>query len=452
MKRIVYKMLAICISLMLLTGLLAGCGGSADPGGVSSVDGAGDAPQGEISSEPAAEPTGESTNITFSVWGTNAEISNYQDLIANYMNSHPGVTIDLTYSDGMGYHTNLQTWFSSNTVPDVFGLANDHLLMYKDSPAIADLAGQIAEDGLADLWVDGYLDAYKVGDKITAVPWQARSFAIVYNKDILDAANVSYPTNDWTDEDLYQMAQQLTSGSGEEKIYGIRFAEWAHELMMQMYGNPVYSFDDFTINAAGNAEFKTALEYFTKFIKEGLAPNELSAAVATGGFETGRFAMAICPLWDIESYQSLVGDSFAWDVVMLPMNETFDVRWKSPSRMSGFAMSENAANKEACWEFMKFLSTSEEAQDVSQRSGIPALKSIAESDTYLEDFYGGTPYDKSVYVDMLGNSTMFALAGAFAQVNDVIAVQFDLLISERTTIDDAIDTIETSGEQIFANA
>lgn len=48
-----------------------------------------------------------------------------------------------------------------------------------------------------------------------------------------------------------------------------------------------------TMNVAGNAEFKSEVSLFADTIKEGLAPNEASGEISTGGFETGKFGMQL---------------------------------------------------------------------------------------------------------------------------------------------------------------
>ena len=140
-------------------------------------------------------------------------------------------------------------------------------------------------------------------------------------------------------------------------VWGVRVPEFYRGL----YGDMYYNYEDKTMNVVDNASFKSAVTMFSDSILNGLAPDETSGTISTGGFETGNYGMALSATWDIAVYENTIGDSFAWDVVELPMNTEYNTRWKTTLRANGWSMSANAENKEVCWDFMKFLSTSEKS-------------------------------------------------------------------------------------------
>ncbi|MDC7286370.1 extracellular solute-binding protein [Blautia schinkii] len=397
----------------------------------------------------------EPVTITFGFWGDTAEAEMKMQLAEAYMEENPNVTIEMEYTDGAGYLTKMQTWMTSNTVPDVFGLANDHFYQYKGSEQFEDLAPYIEADALDAEWdMDALKASFGEEDgKIAATPFITKTFAIAYNKDLFDQAKIDYPTDDWTVDDMLEAARAISGLTSDDgKIYGLRWGVRPTEFYRNLYGDMMYDMNTYEMKAAGNDKFKSAVSLFADSIKEGLAPDETSGAISTGGFETGLYGMQLSATWDISTFQSMIGDSFAWDVVMLPMNTEYDTRMLTTLRSNGWSMNSAAENKEACWDFIKFLSASETAAKASQNFGIPSLLSFAESDEYLNDFGGGTAYNKSAFVNMLDWTTDFNNLGAFAEVNDMVKTQYELLLADQLTIDEMIEECQTQGEAILSAA
>lgn len=391
----------------------------------------------------------EEITLTFGFWGDEAEASMKMRLAEAYMEENPNVTIEFEYCNGSDYLTKMQTWFSSGETPDVFGIANDHLIMFQDSELFEDLAPYVEADGLESMWdYESAQETYTIENgRLTAVPFVTKTFAIAYNKDLFDQAGVEYPTDDWTEADMLEAAEKI-SALGDD-IYGIRWGVRVPEFYRGLYGDMYYNYEDKTMNVADNESFKAAVTMFSDSILNGLAPDETSGTISTGGFETGNFGMALSATWDIATYTA-IGDSFAWDVVMLPVNEEYG-RWQTTLRANGWGMSANAENKEACWDFIKFLSTSETAAVEGSSIGIPCLTSYVESDEYLNDFGEGTEYNKQVFIDMVAESVPLYNLGAFAEVNDLAMADYEMILAGQMTVDEMISDLDMQGSSIFAS-
>lgn len=400
--------------------------------------------------QAAEETSDEPVTLTFGFWGDEPEAAMKMRLAEAYMEEHPNVTIEYEYCSGADYLTKMQTWFSSGETPDVFGIANDHLIMFQDSELFEDLAPWVEKDGLESMWdYEGAKETYTIENgRLTAVPFVTKTFAIAYNKDLFDQAGVDYPTNDWTEADMLDAAEKI-SALGDD-IYGLRWGVRVPEFYRGLYGDMYYNYEDKTMNVVDNESFKHAVTMFSDSIINGLAPDETSGTVSTGGFETGKFGMALSATWDIATYQNSVGDSFAWDVVMLPDNEEFG-RMKTTLRANGWSMSSDAENKDACWDFIKFLSTSETAAAEGSSIGIPCLTSYAESDDYIKGFGDGTEYNKQVYIDMLQETVPLYNLGAFAEVNDLAKADYEKVLAGQMTVDDMISDLDMQGSSIFAS-
>lgn len=400
-----------------------------------------------------AEKADGKTTLTFGFWGDTPEANMKMELAKAYMEKNPNVNIEFEYTDGGGYLTKMQTWFSSNTAPDVFGVASDVVANFLENPTFEDLRGYIEKDNLGDIWSWQTIDSMYTSrsGKVIAVPFISKTFVMLYNKSLFDAAGLAYPTDNWTVNDMIAAARVLTKGEGINKTYGLRWGVRPAEFYRNLYGNPVYDTTTNKINAANNEEFKAAVALFVDTIKEGLAPNETGGAISTGGFETGRFGMQLSATWDIAPLMQL-SDSFEWDAVMLPVNTQFNQRMLTTFRGNGWSINANSKHKDIAWDFIKFMSAEEAGQKVAQDFGIPELISYANSPGYLEDYgANNVVYDKTKFVKMVDYATNFNNMGVYAQINDVINEQYGLVLAGKTTIEQMVREVQVQGEKLFAN-
>jgi multiple sugar transport system substrate-binding protein len=399
------------------------------------------------------EKTDGKTTLTFGFWGDTPEANMKMELAKAYMEKNPNVNIEFEYTDGGGYLTKMQTWFSSNTAPDVFGVASDVVANFLENPTFEDLRGYIEKDNLGDIWSWQTIDSMYTSrsGKVIAVPFISKTFVMLYNKSLFDAAGLAYPTDNWTVDDMIAAARVLTKGEGINKTYGLRWGVRPAEFYRNLYGNPVYDTTTNKINAANNEEFKAAVALFVDTIKEGLAPDETGGAISTGGFETGRFGMQLSATWDIAPLMQL-SDSFEWDAVMLPVNTQFNQRMLTTFRGNGWSINANSKHKDIAWDFIKFMSAEEAGQKIAQDFGIPELISYANSPGYLEDYgANNVVYDKTKFVKMVDYATNFNNMGVYAQINDVINEQYGLVLAGKTTIEQMVREVQVQGEKLFAN-
>ena len=395
----------------------------------------------------------EQVTITFGFWGDTPEANMKMQLAQNYMDMHPNVKIEFEYTDGAGYLTKMQTWFSSNTTPDVFGVASDAFRSYINEDQFENLAPYIEKDGLQETWNQNTISSTYTNNKgeIVAVPFISKVFAMAYNKILFDEAGLTYPTDNWTVAEMLEMARALTKGEGVDAQFGLRWGVRPTEFYRNLYGEPVYNLSTNEVNAKDNEKFKAAVSLFVNSIKEGLAPNETGGALSTGGFETGRFGMQLSATWDIATLLKLADSKFEWDVVMLPVNSEFNQRMLTTYRGNGWSISKNAKHKEVCWDFVKYMTTTEEAMRLAQTFGIPELKSYADSEAYLKDFGDSkVSYDKSVFLRMLDFITNFNNVGVYAQINDVIKNDYELVLADQMTIDEMAEDVQTQAESLMA--
>lgn len=395
---------------------------------------------------------GEAT-ISFAYFGADEEIAIKQEVLDAFAAKFPNIKVEGTFTVGLDFPLKLQTWFAAQNAPDVLAIALDVMSPFKGIGVYEDLRPYMERDGLLDgsTWDQSLVDAFTYTDgAIQAAPYVSKLHALIYNKTMFDEAGLSYPTEDWTEEEFLAAARALTKGEDmTEKTFGFYWGWQRQEMMLNLYGNkPAYDPDTMTMNIENNEEFRHAFELMIGMIRdEKIAIDSSTRDSVGGGFETGRFGMAM-QYSMIENTQALIGDTFEWGVTKLPVHEEFG-RWSPTIRLDGYCMYSGSKEKDAAWELIKFITASEEGQKISSQLGIPALQSVANDESFLTDYNGGTPYDKEIFTKMTEYAHLFDWAGIYVEVNQAIEDQYQLVLFDGLDIDTAIADAHAEGEMLF---
>lgn len=442
------KSLSLVMIGCMLASLLTGCGNSGTSETTTS------AAEDNSTKENSVSNTtdGDVVNLTMSFWGDVNESVTKQALVDEFNKTHPNIHVEYTFTDGATYPTTLQTYFTSNTAPDIMNVAEDIIYDFQKEGVFENLKPYMEKDNLLDgVWEQDLTDQFTFGDSIICAPHVYKIPAIAYNKDLFDEKGIAYPDENWTDEDFMNIAKQLTYGEGQDKVWGVHFSWFPASTARDMFNNPYYIKDENQMNVVGNDQFKTGLELFHKiFVEDQSAPNDTAFASVGGGFETGKFGMAMVGAWEIDSMAKLIGDKFSWDVVRLPINSKYG-RWRGINMCDGMAISSKSENKEAAWEFIKWCTTDESAQKLSAPLGVPALSSYANSEEYKSSYPDGVQkYDKSAFFSQPSETQPWYNTGKLAKINDELGVDYEKYINGEMTIDELISDLDEKGKNIFA--
>ena len=397
----------------------------------------------------------ENVNLSMAFWADQSEIDRMDQLLEIWKADHPNVTLDYTYCAGPDYPTKLQVWFSSGKAPDVIRMSRDIFSPFASEDLFADLTPYLEASGSAGCWDESLLDIFDFNGELLSLPYLYSNYVIAYNKDIFDEANLEYPTADWTETEFVELAKTLTSGEGPEKTYGMWFGGWVCELVRALYGEPkMYDTENMVMQATNNEKFKAAFQLLGDLHKDGYCSNEVTKTTTTGGFVTGKYAMALAMASDIGNYQKQIGDNFKWDIVELPISETYDTRWNTNMRLQGFGMSKTTEHPELAYDLIEYMTTNYEVQKAVDEEGvgIPALTEYLESEEFKTNYGGGAAYNKEAFVNMAKVGTAWEFAGIWADINDTLTSEFNAYITGATDIDTALDNLQKKGEAVIEAA
>jgi multiple sugar transport system substrate-binding protein len=423
----------MCLVFVLSTIGLTGCQQAAESSTKTDPTTAPTSPEtseGSVSTE-------EKTKITFMGWGTDAEIATYKAMIEQYEAAYPDVKVDYIVVADNEFDTKLQAMIGANQCPDVFYCPIDSMMKYAATGNLYDLTDYVANNGIFDVenvW-DCLINLYRFDGEnqgsgsIYALPKDVSVFPVFYNVDLFKAAGVTPPTIDdpWDWNDYLTAAQKLTTGEGDNKVYGTG----AYSLESAVWSNGGEWVDPETLSQIKITDpaFTEAMQWCADLrLVHGVVPSasETEALGDYDRFKQGKLAMVGAGTWSLADFWE--NCDFEWDVMNWPVspNTGKSEIWFGSA---GLAVSATTANSEAACNLAAFLSFNEDAQRTAYTMGqaIPMLKDMALGE--YSEFEKG-PASKEVLFTILENNARLATQSRtfnqewFAEFNSNTAAVF----------------------------
>jgi len=359
----------------------------------------------------------------------------FKALFDAYHKANPNVTIEPVDIEAAQYDQKLTTMLAGNDTSDVLTMKN--LIGYSNYA----YRGQLEDMTSYAKTLDsskyfGVLDYLKSTDgKIYALPYRNDFWVLYYNKKLFDKAGVPYPTN-LTWDQYRDLAKQLTSGSGSNKVYGAYNHTWRSitnaTAAAQVKGTP-----DALVK--GNYDFiKNMYQVFLGMQKDG-SVLDYGTAKSTNTtyqsqFETEKAAMIPMGTWymgAVISDKAKGTTNVDWAIAPLPQaDDSGKVKsWGSPT---AFAVNKNAAHKEEAKKFVEWASGPEGAKIVAGIGVVPAYRTDEINNIYFG--LDGMPTDAtskkafspdSVNIEMPMNKNSAAIDQILTEEHDLIMLGQD---------------------------
>jgi multiple sugar transport system substrate-binding protein len=343
--------------------------------------------------EPAEEETavsGDVVRVTFSPGLGSLNLEPYRDLADRFHEENPGVLVEVKAADFMG---------GTPGLPQMAG-GTDCFEWY---PGFQDPANREAilnlepfVDADPSFTTGGFypqaLESFTYQGQLWGLPADITPFVFEYNKDLFDAAGVDYPTSDWTWDDFLATTVALTQGEDDAVQYGF-VAEYYElndllliterlgaKLLDDSVDPPAFTYDD-------PATMEAVRWYADLTTEHGVKPvfvtdlNKLLGATSAVVEREGLINEGRAAIWTgSPATAAIFGDRSELNAgaVSLPLRPD-GTNSASFLTTSGYFISADTENREACWQWITFLSGRPEAIQ-----GLPAQSSVAESDEYRQ--------------------------------------------------------------------
>ncbi|MET3851807.1 extracellular solute-binding protein [Paenibacillus sp. OAE614] len=441
---------------MLLISLLSGCGGSS---------GGGDS-EGAASGSGGSSGGQDKVNLRLYTYGTE-EAYNWSKTLKAYEDANPGVTIELVQLSEKG-----DTQEASKKLDlEAASSAQMDILMFSDPAGYAQRVALGMAEPLDDyIAKDGYKEEtdYKVdtrlNGKVYALPGKFNPWYVLLNKDHMDEAGLSVPT-DWTWDQFADYAKKLTKGEGASKRYGTYFhgpqgGGWLEFLKLKMENQPENS-DFLKADGSSNLDdpnFRATLELRLKMEKEDQSSVPYTDMISQKLNYRTQFFNQSASMIVIGSWMNTeIGGTdkvpleFNVAVAPFPKNKEGDPTGITPVTTDYVAVAAKSKHKEEAYKFVRWYTT--EGQTV-QGKNIPAWSQVKSDqveqiiDTILAGTKTPEKVDKKSLVDTLVASKASAIvppASYQAEVFKAVNEEYEKLILGNQDID---ATVKNSQERV----
>lgn len=434
------KLLALLLALVMVVGLAA-CGSGDNPGNDNSqTPGNENSQSPENSSEPAG-PTDEEVTLKWAVWDINLT-TYYQPLIDAYVADHPNVKIEMVDLGSADYQNALITQLTGNADLDV--------VCVKDIPGYANLVKggyltDLSNQGIDASLYGGTIEQITVDGAYYAIPFRSDHWVLYYNKDLFDAANVEYPTNDMTFAQYDELARKVTNGTGAEKVYGAHYHTWRSAASLFAVLDGQHSVVD------GNYDFmKDTYEMVLAQQNDGICQDygtlKATQTHYSGVFFNNQVAMLNMGSWfiptQIEKVKSGESQATNWGIVKYPHPEGVPAG-TTLGTITSVAVNAASSKQAAAIDFAKFVGGEQGAEIIAKTGTFPAIK----SDAVLDELAAmdGFPTDENskealkttqVYLEM-------PMHDKAADIETILNEAHDGIMTGAMSVDEGIEKMNT---------
>jgi multiple sugar transport system substrate-binding protein len=433
MKKSTFKLFA---ALVIIGMLAAACAPAATPAAAPTAPAADAAqPTTAAPAQPTAAPAQPTTaaapasaqgftRLSLAIQGDDRnELNLYKQLVVEFEQAHPTISVDIDWLPWDAYETKLQTGFAASTPPDVFWLWINDMEFYASRGKLLDLTPYVKKDNFnTDDFFPTTLDAYKYKDGLYAIPRESSAIVLYYNKDLFDEAKIPYPDDSLTFDKYLEIAQKLTKkdASGNITQFGSAAMSDYSQFWTVVWSHGGDVFDSTKTKCTMNTpETTQAVQWMADLSnKYHVAPTagEAGSMSVEQMFLSGKVAMFLSGRWSTMTLWN-AAKAPKWDVAPVPALKP-ELRTTRTSA-GAHAVAADSKHPAEAWELVKFLS-SKEAYEFLTKSGdiIPAYKPTANSDTFLQP--GKDPANGKVFLDAMSYAKFEPIGPNYPKVTDVL--------------------------------
>ncbi len=448
------KRLASLAMAAVMAGSLAACGGSSETGTTAASGGGGGTTAAEAADSGEEAPGEGQTVLKWAMWDKDLT-AYYEPLVSAYEEANPDIKIELVDLGSSDYQTVLATQLTGSG-------ADFDVVSVKDVPGYVTLVNKgvlepldsyIEKDSIDLAGYKGLADEVKIGDAIYELPFKSDFWVLFYNKDVFDAAGVEYPTNDMTFEEYDALAQKLTNTEPGQEVYGSHYHTWRSTV--QLFG----TIDGEHSVLDGSYDFlkpyyETILSEQENGVCQDYATLKTSNLHYSGAFAQGNVGMMNMGTWFVSTLLDKVAsgeyaDCANWGMVKYPHPDGVEAG-ATAAQITSLAIPTSSPNKDAAWDFMKFVCGEEGAEILASTGNFPALMTDGVVNTIAST--QGFPQDETSKEALVTTSLYLEMPvhEKSSEIEIVLNEAHDNIMTGNMTIDEGIADMNERVSAILA--
>jgi lactose/L-arabinose transport system substrate-binding protein len=299
-------------SLLAVSVALTGCGGDkgTNGGGESTGGGGGGGDQ----------------TLTVWTWDPAFNIFSMQEAEKIYQKDHPDFKLDIQETPWDDLQTKLTTIAQSQSwdeLPDIFLMQNN--AFQKNVANYPDLVQPLTDSGIKWEEFPESVKAFSTVDGVNyGVPFDAGTAISALRTDLIAEAGLT--TADFTDitwDKYIELGKQVKDKTGKAMLSGPAGSSDMIMMMLQSAGASLFD-DQGNPTIVDNAALNTAVETYTRLVKEGIFVEVNSWDEYIGGFINGNIAGVVNGVWIAGTIQTAEDQSGKWEITNLPKLDGVD--------------------------------------------------------------------------------------------------------------------------------
>ena len=311
----------------------------------------------------------------------------YAEVAERFRAKYPNVTVNdnfvpiTTWTD---YVNKVTADVAAGNAPDIINIAIEGVRLGIDKNLFTPLDDLAAADPEAQaLLADTdprLLDGLSLDGSLYLLPNTWNTMLMYYNTALFEEAGIERPPDDWTWDDFLAIAEQLTTGEGEDKQWGYVHPWFNFGLTPWLYTNGTSQLNaDWTASNLNDPKVAETVAWVRDLTTvHGVAPDP-AGADPYQLFPTGNFGMTGAGHWVVGSFAQAGFDTY--DVLPWPNNGDSS---RASTACPASPSIPDAENKELAWEYLKELAGVDDPGGLGRdRCCQPALISVANSDAFL---------------------------------------------------------------------
>lgn len=454
------KVMALTLTAALAVSSLAACGdkketqASAEPSKseapAESKSEESKTEESKTESTEASSSAADLGDVTIKVATWDVDSTPYVTSIVDaFQEKYPNIKVELSDTASADYTNKLSIMLNGGSDVDAFWVKDaDTIKALSDKGQLADLKEYIDRDGIDLAAYNGLAENFIFDGKVVGLPSRTDYYVLYYNKDIFDAANVEYPTNDMTWEDFEKTAKAITAGEGASKKYGALIHTW--QACVENWG---VQDGKHTIMDTDYSFFKPYYEMVLRMQNDDKSIQDYATLKSnnihySSPFLLGQVGMMPMGTWFMSTLISKIdaGESEVnWGVATIPHAADLQAGYTVGST-TPMCVNNASEKKEAAWEFLKFACGEEGAALHAAVGSIPAMT----NDEMLTKI-AATPGMPEGVLEALAvkNITLDRpIVDKVGEVNQMLGEEHDLIMLGELTVDDGLAEMGERSKEI----
>jgi multiple sugar transport system substrate-binding protein len=365
-----------------------------------------------------------------------------------FLKAHPDIKLELIDIPSADYTQKLSVMLNGGSDVDSFWIKDgDTTKGLVNRGQLADLSAYVQRDNIRLEDYNGLAERFNIGGKLVALPASTGYYILYYNKDIFDKAGVPYPSNDMTWGEWETLSRRLSSGRGNSKVWGALLHTWP--ACVQNWG----------VQDGKNTIMATDYSFFKPYYEMVLRMQEAATLWDYGSLRTGGIHyssaflqgnVATLPMGTWYFYTILdrikAGETnINFGIATLPHPKGIPAGWTVGS-VTPIAINQASKNKDAAWEFVKFVTSDEGAGLYAEGGGIPSKANTKTLEAIAR--IPGMPEGSLAALEVKNIALDRPMEDFVAEVNQMLGEEHSLIMLKEVSIDEGLAKMAKRSKEI----